>query len=67
VSITEQQIVDGYMALIEKLDWNRIAIISDDDELIFNVSNGNMFYIYVGNNNTSFDSQATTYTEEKLI
>ena len=67
MSITEQQIVDGYMALIEKLDWNRIAIISDDDELIFNVSNGNMFYIYVGNNNTSFDSQATTYTEEKLI
>ena len=34
VPITEQ-VVDGYVALIKELNWNRVAVISYDDD--FNI------------------------------
>ena len=34
VPITEQ-LVDGYVALIKELNWNRVALLSYDDE--FNI------------------------------
>ena len=37
VPITEQM-ADGYVALIEKLNWNRVTVITDEDELNLNVS-----------------------------
>ena len=36
VPITEQ-LADGYVALVKKLNWNRVAVISYDDELSLNV------------------------------
>jgi len=36
VPITEQ-VADGYIALIEKLNWKRVTIITDEDELNLNV------------------------------
>ena len=38
VPITEQ-IADGYVALAKYLNWNRVAIISYDDEVDLNVKN----------------------------
>jgi len=38
VPITEQQIANGYAALIEKLNWNRVAIITDEYEPDLKVS-----------------------------
>ena len=34
---TVKQLVDGYVALIDKLHWKRVAIISHLDEFYFNV------------------------------
>ena len=36
VPITEQ-LADGYVALVKKLNWNRVTVISYDDELSLNV------------------------------
>ena len=36
VPITEQ-LVDGYVALVKELNWNRVAIISYDDDFNINV------------------------------
>jgi len=36
VPITEQ-IADGYVALIKKLNWKRVTVITDEDELNLNV------------------------------
>ena len=36
VPITEQ-LADGYVALVKKLNWNRVAVVSHDDEFNMNV------------------------------
>ena len=36
VPITEQ-LADGYVALVRELNWNRVAVISYDDEFYLNV------------------------------
>ena len=41
VPITEQM-ADGYVALIEKLNWKRVTVITDEDELNLNVSHDHM-------------------------
>jgi len=33
---------DGYVALIEKLNWKRVTVITDEDELNLNVSHDHM-------------------------
>jgi len=39
VPITEQ-VADGYVALVKKLNWKRVAIISYDDDFNINVCDG---------------------------
>ena len=36
VPITEQ-VADGYLALVKKLNWNRVAVITYDDDFNVNV------------------------------
>ena len=43
VPITEQ-LADGYVALIKELNWNRVAIISYDNENYFKVCLKNMTF-----------------------
>ena len=37
VPVTEQ-IADGYVALVKKLNWKRVTVITDGNELNLNVS-----------------------------
>ena len=39
-----EQLADGYVALIKELNWNRVAIISYDNENYFKVCLKNMTF-----------------------